>query len=159
VPSAVHSTSMKRAPAAPSSFVRGKSGHVPFWPGGLDESLGLDEDAIHRQGPQGLQSIAPGLSRGMRLPGEIEEVDLLEEVEGTQVSDPDQVGHSLWHSCKNLLCQVYSARKGLTSGVEAHSEIDELLPNSVNHENLNYIVTHPFQEVKHHPDAFFAPCA
>lgn len=78
-PSALHSTSMNRAPAAPSSFVRGKSGHVPFWPGGLDKTLGLDEDAVNLGGANGLQTIAPGLSRGLRLPGDVEDSEILDE--------------------------------------------------------------------------------
>lgn len=72
---------MKRAPAAPSSFVRGKSGQAPFWPGGLDESLGLDEDAVDRKGANELQSIPPGFTRGMRLPGEEDESELLDDLQ------------------------------------------------------------------------------
>jgi antiviral helicase SKI2 len=73
---------MKRAPAAPSSFVRGKSGQVPFWPGGLDESLGLDEDAVYRKGVNELQSIPPGFTRGMHLPGEEgDDPELLNDVQ------------------------------------------------------------------------------
>ena len=72
---------MERAPAAPSSFVRGKSGQVPFWPGGLDESLGLDEDAIYRQGANELQSIPPGFTRGMRIPGEEDDSELLDDLQ------------------------------------------------------------------------------
>jgi hypothetical protein len=72
---------MQRAPAAPNSFVRGKTGQVPFWPGGLDESLGLDEDAADRQGPHGLQTIPPGFTRGLRLPGEVDESDLPDALE------------------------------------------------------------------------------
>jgi antiviral helicase SKI2 len=68
---------MNRAPAAPSSFVRGKSGHVPFWPGGLDKALGLDEDAVDLGSINGLQTVAPGLSRGLRLPGDIDDSDML----------------------------------------------------------------------------------
>lgn len=67
---------MQRAPAAPSSFVRGKTGQIPFWPGGLDESLGLDEDAADRKGPHGLQTIPPGFTRGLHLPGEVDESEL-----------------------------------------------------------------------------------
>jgi antiviral helicase SKI2 len=73
---------MKRAPAAPSSFVRGKSGQVPFWPGGLDESLGLDENAVYRKGVNELQSIPPGFTRGMYLLGEEgDDPELLNDVQ------------------------------------------------------------------------------
>lgn len=62
---------MERAPAPPSSFVRGKSGYVPFKPGGLDDVLlssiqpGFSEESV-----KGLRSIPPGFSRGLRRPGE-----------------------------------------------------------------------------------------
>lgn len=80
IPSAIQSTSMNRAPAAPNSFVRGKSGHVPFWPGGLDKALGLDEDAVDLGSINGLQTVAPGLSRGLRLPGDVGDSDLLDGI-------------------------------------------------------------------------------
>jgi len=38
-PSGLTSTSLDRAPAPTKSFVRGKSGYVPFWPGGLDDPI------------------------------------------------------------------------------------------------------------------------
>jgi antiviral helicase SKI2 len=49
--------------------VRGKSGHVPFWPGGLDDlSAGLSNSKPINKG---LRTVPPGFSRGLRLPGEI----------------------------------------------------------------------------------------
>ncbi|KAL5534027.1 hypothetical protein ACEPAG_487 [Sanghuangporus baumii] len=49
------STSLDRAPAPSENFVRGKSGHVPFWPGGLDEALApLNEGGIS---PKGLRTV------------------------------------------------------------------------------------------------------
>lgn len=86
---------MQRAPAAPNSFVRGKSGQVPFWPGGLDESLGLDEDAIDHKGPHGLQTIPPGFKRGLRLPGEVDESELLEESEHEPLPETTLVRDSI----------------------------------------------------------------
>ena len=50
--SGLTSTSLDRAPAPSTNFVRGKAGFVPFWPGGLDEAIkdsvvirDLDEDS------------------------------------------------------------------------------------------------------------------
>lgn len=68
------STSLERAPGPSTNFVKGKSGFVPFWPGGLDEAIkdslavkDLDEDS------KALKKIPPGFLRGLRLPGDAEE--------------------------------------------------------------------------------------
>lgn len=68
------STSLDRAPAPTTNFVRGKSGFVPFWPGGLDEAV-RDSIKINDLGEdsKGLKKIPPGFSRGLRLPGESSE--------------------------------------------------------------------------------------
>ncbi|KAI0004078.1 antiviral helicase [Russula compacta] len=67
------STSSDRRPAPNSSFVRGKSGYVPFWPGGLDSLVARPNDTglkdvvteIDR-----LRCVPPGLKRGIRLSAE-----------------------------------------------------------------------------------------
>ena len=49
--------------------MRGKSGHVPFWPGGLDD---LSADPSNSKSvSKGLRTVPPGFSRGLRLPGEV----------------------------------------------------------------------------------------
>lgn len=113
--SSLHSTSMNRAPAAPTSFVRGKSGQVPFWPGGLDEALGLDEEAAHRKGANELQSIPPGFARGLRIPGEEIDPDLLDDLQQDPSSDD--------------ILPVSSGLRGEPAAAE-RSEIDDLLPVS-----------------------------
>ncbi|KAG8788155.1 hypothetical protein FRC15_005856 [Serendipita sp. 397] len=113
--SAVNSTSMKRAPAAPNSFVRGKSGHVPFWPGGLDESLGLDELAFERPDGHGLQLIPPGFTRGLRLPGEVYEADLLNDIDENSSQNRDE---------------LYATSMATISVPVENSDIDHLLPVS-----------------------------
>lgn len=73
---------MQRAPAPSKNFVRGKSGHVPFWPGGLEEALGdIDDDAVTNGKSYGLRTIPPGFTRGLRLPGEENDIDDLERME------------------------------------------------------------------------------
>ncbi|GLB35762.1 putative DSHCT [Lyophyllum shimeji] len=116
------STSLDRAPAPSKTFVRGKSGHVPFWPGGLEDPLAVLHDA-DAAGPhtKGLRTIAPGLSRGLRLPGaEIEDEDLmaLEDLQGTsQVVD--------------VQVEVPEDREDVFPA--GTSEIDELLPTTTTH--------------------------
>ncbi len=70
------STSLDRAPAPSSNFVRGKSGYVPFWPGGLDD-IAKDASALKDldETSKGLKSIPPGFTRGLRLPGDPDEGD------------------------------------------------------------------------------------
>ena len=73
---------MQRAPAPSKSFVRGKSGHVPFWPGGLEAALGdIDDEAVANGKAYGLRTIPPGFTRGLRLPGEAGDIDDLERME------------------------------------------------------------------------------
>ena len=74
------STSIERAPAPLQSFVRGKSGHVPFWPGGLDQAL-LPESSDGST-TKGLRTKPPGLSRGLRLAG-VDEDDNIIDLEDT----------------------------------------------------------------------------
>lgn len=72
------STSLTRLPTAARAFVRGKSGNSPFLPGGLDnltqsrDGKGEDLSGISENATEGHQrwlTVAPGLSRGLRLPG------------------------------------------------------------------------------------------
>ncbi|KAG8834790.1 hypothetical protein FRC17_007107 [Serendipita sp. 399] len=103
------------APAAPTSFIRGKSGHVPFWPGGLDESLGLDEHALERPDGHGLQTIPPGFTRGLRLAGEVDEEDLVGDVDEHDVQDRNK---------------LYSTEVAAKPTPMDNSDIDHLLPVS-----------------------------
>ena len=48
--------------------MRGKSGHVPFWPGGLDDLSGTPNS---KTVSKGIRTVPPGFSRGLRLPGEV----------------------------------------------------------------------------------------
>lgn len=73
---------MDRAPGPVGAFVRGRSGYVPFQPGGLDEVLfssaqtGTSEESV-----KGLRTIPPGFSRGLRLAGEEPEDEALTVLE------------------------------------------------------------------------------
>ncbi|KAL4067368.1 NUC185 domain-containing protein, partial [Scleroderma yunnanense] len=86
IETALTSTSMERAPAPPTSFVRGKSGYVPFKPGGLDGVLlSSIQSGFSEESAKGFRSIPPGFSRGLRLPGEEAEDDSLATLEGSLV--------------------------------------------------------------------------
>lgn len=84
------STSLDRAPAPSKSFVRGKSGYVPFWPGGLEDPLVNANEASNGQGSKGIRTIAPGLSRGLCLPGsegEAENLIALDDLAGSRLQE------------------------------------------------------------------------
>lgn len=70
---------MDRAPGSKKDFVRGKSGGVPFRPGGLEDILS-NGTGVNTNGMfyQGLKTVPPGFKRGLRLPGEeVDESELL----------------------------------------------------------------------------------
>ncbi|KAJ3473872.1 hypothetical protein NLI96_g12781 [Meripilus lineatus] len=81
--SGLTSTSIDRAPGPSSNFVRGKSGYVPFWPGGLDD-VAKDPVPIGdlSEASESLKTIPPGFTRGLRFPG-----DEAEEHNGDIVDD------------------------------------------------------------------------
>ncbi|KAI0323105.1 antiviral helicase [Amylostereum chailletii] len=108
------STSIDRAPGPSKNFVRGKSGYVPFWPGGLESLVPVRDEHDPPSGAtvKGLRSVAPGLSRGLRLPGEVVEDEAIAELD--ELSAHARLGF-----------EVQNGEVG--PGV---SEIDELLPTS-----------------------------
>ncbi|KAG6842412.1 hypothetical protein C0991_007542 [Blastosporella zonata] len=118
------STSLDRAPAPSKTFVRGKSGHVPFWPGGLEDPLVKSNDTSpEAKSVKGLRTIPPGLSRGLRLPGdEIEDEVLiaLDDLEGPRSQDDTFVEANSAAEMDDIIAP----------GV---SEIDELLPTTTTH--------------------------
>ncbi|PPR06143.1 hypothetical protein CVT26_005365 [Gymnopilus dilepis] len=92
------STSITRAPGLSKNFVRGRSGYVPFWPGGFeDESVELPNGKGEEESPKGLKTVPPGFERGLRLPGDpVEEEELVAiEEDGTAGDvEPAEVGCS-----------------------------------------------------------------
>lgn len=60
--------------------MRGKSGHVPFWPGGLDDLSANPSN--HNFVNKGFRMVPPGFSRGLRLPGEIDDDHELLAIDG-----------------------------------------------------------------------------
>jgi len=95
LPSALTSTSLTRAPAPSKNFVRGKTGFVPFLPGGLDAALG-ESDAFDPRA-EGVRLVPPGFVRGLRLPGDEDIDEEFVNFEYTeQLRNPTQeVGHVL----------------------------------------------------------------
>jgi len=133
---------MNRAPAPPSNFVRGKSGQAPFWPGGLDESLGLDEEAADRQGFNQLQSIPPGFLRGMRLPGEVDDTELDDLQQQSFKETALVIVAYIYVNSTTDRLQPNSIPVGRNTAAAEMSEVDELLPISVSWELESTIHVH-----------------
>ncbi|KAJ3556495.1 hypothetical protein NM688_g1996 [Phlebia brevispora] len=134
------STSLDRAPGPSNNFVRGKSGYVPFWPGGMED---IQKDVIDIQdlheNAKGLKTVPPGFSRGLRLPGDNTESDeeLLSDLQpvshGTVGGDMPN-GNSLHEIAEATLQQPIGS-----------SEIDDLLPASREHLNPVTAVQRPLR--------------
>ncbi|KAJ3551432.1 hypothetical protein NP233_g13083 [Leucocoprinus birnbaumii] len=117
------STSINRAPAPAQNFVRGKSGYVPFLPGGLDDIVAPSKSGEDSVNSKLLRKVAPGLSRGIRLPGEEEDdvLDLNIDETGEGVEEPlEEQANGI-----TLDDEVVST--------EQQSGIDELLPTTRKH--------------------------
>ena len=132
---------MNRAPAPAKSFVRGKSGYVPFWPGGLEDVLLGSEDNL-TEGGKGLRTIPPGFSRGLRLLGDhcdddetfagIEEIS--DQKKGEIIEEVHLTNPSSSISDVSRVQDVYSRDEDDIGAVQTSTntlEIDELLPTTV----------------------------
>ncbi|KAF9556418.1 antiviral helicase [Agrocybe pediades] len=91
------STSMNRAPGPSKNFVRGKSGYVPFWPGGFDDPTEelITDQTRNNKTTKGFRSIPPGFERGLRLPGDPVEDEELVAIDGDMegASDVEDEGN------------------------------------------------------------------
>ncbi|KAF8711835.1 Antiviral helicase, partial [Rhizoctonia solani] len=73
-PTATTSTSLQRAPNAKAHFVRGKTGNVPFKPGGLNEIFKEETGGeVIDLDSETLRTVPPGFSRGLKLEGDVDE--------------------------------------------------------------------------------------
>lgn len=137
------STAIDRAPGPSRNFVRGKSGYVPFWPGGLD-ALKVSDDVVEfEQGSSQLRTIAPGLSRGLNLATEEINTDVVSFTSARRKGkETDVLVNALFTQCTKVFPYhhvqngyVYDARdEGEDGGVplaNGVSDIDDLLPTSV----------------------------
>ncbi|KAI0035130.1 antiviral helicase [Vararia minispora EC-137] len=120
------STAIDRAPGPSAAFVRGKSGYVPFWPGGLEALLPEREDEDGEVRPKGLRTVAPGLSRGLRLPGDEVEDDAVQEIDSLVGSGKKESAIPNGHADTG---ERDPRSSSADLGRDA-SEIDELLPTS-----------------------------
>ncbi|RPD82148.1 antiviral helicase [Lentinus tigrinus ALCF2SS1-7] len=124
------STALDRAPGPSRNFVRGKSGYVPFLPGGLDNVNPADDVIDFQEGSSRLRTVAPGLLRGLRLPGKIsEDVDSDVVVLGAGLRAAPEEHEALNGQAYRSLDEEDAP---LGNGT---ADIDELLPTSRSHLN------------------------
>ncbi|SJL06398.1 related to SKI2-antiviral protein and putative helicase [Armillaria ostoyae] len=129
VTTGVTSTSLERAPGPSTSFVRGKSGHVPFWPGGLDVLLDPDASLDLDTRKKGLRTVPPGFSRGLRLPGEELDDDALLALDELTPTKPSTDEDSTLSDEDDEVGQD----PNLSLSPNKNAEIDELLPSTRSH--------------------------
>ncbi|TFY73286.1 hypothetical protein EWM64_g10726, partial [Hericium alpestre] len=125
VNSGLTSTSIERAPGPTKNFVRGKSGYVPFWPGGMEEPVALfgSLDALSSD-VRGLRTVPPGFQRGLRIAGEDDADDTAAELD--QISQREMQRHENGHAVPG----TSELTDGYVATTPYASEIDELLPTS-----------------------------
>lgn len=137
---------MERAPGPSKSFVRGKSGYVPFWPGGLDDIFvdtdeGEKSDARHGS----LRTVPPGFLRGLQLPGDENQEEGLAALDEVPITsrrqDDEMVSCSRLHEANDLTHNQHDVSSdnhnnfGLSlAGKE--SELDDLLPTTVRYSSI-----------------------
>ncbi|KAK7686619.1 hypothetical protein QCA50_010219 [Cerrena zonata] len=127
------STSLDRAPGPSNNFVRGKSGYVPFWPGGMDDVAKESASVIDlNDESQGLKSIPPGFSRGLRLPGDEAESHILSTLKFPV--RPQQNGTETPDGETQILEEVSDAEIPLING-DGDFNIDSLLPTTTSRLN------------------------
>lgn len=123
VSTALTSTSMDRAPAPVANFVRGKSGYVPFKPGGLDDVI-LAAKQTTAVPIKGLRTVPPGFSRGLRLSADDLEDEALTSLDDTADYNKDE------HINES---RVLDDESDLLPNGDTFGEIDELLPTTRTH--------------------------
>ncbi|TFK26711.1 translation repressor [Coprinopsis marcescibilis] len=120
------SSSLDRAPAPSKNFVRGKSGYVPFLPGGLDDIPLESLSSVAIDGStRGLRTVAPGLSRGLRLPGEPVSDDILNLDSGDGFVNETQE-----HTEHDTLEEEADEEIMTPTATSTSNDIDSLLPIS-----------------------------
>lgn len=132
------SSALDRAPGPSRNFVRGKSGYVPFLPGGLDSLKPADDVIDFQEGSSRLRTVAPGLSRGLR-PAEDVDPDLV-GLTAARIAAPEEREALVREHSASLNVADYVAQNGQTYGSleeedaplgNGNADIDELLPTSV----------------------------
>ncbi|KAI9057026.1 antiviral helicase [Trametes sanguinea] len=122
VSTGLNSTALDRAPGPSRNFVRGKAGYMPFLPGGLDVLKQTSDIVDLEEGSSQLRTVAPGLSRGLKL-----------SKDGEDDADIAALGAALPRTSDNL--EQPNGQTSIPHGdvdnlIAGSTEIDEFLPTS-----------------------------
>ncbi|ESK96232.1 dead deah box rna helicase [Moniliophthora roreri MCA 2997] len=131
------STSLERVPGPSKNFVRGKSGYIPFWPGGLDDvladpAISVSSESNEGAVKKGLRTIPPGFSRGLRLPGdEVQDDELVHALDEVELAErgPLQKDDTVFNGDGAL------DEEPEILPTDKNADIDDLLPNTRTHLN------------------------
>lgn len=139
-----NSLSLTRQVGKKKDFVRGRSGRLPFTPGGLDLAAHAEIEHLHRD-DQGLFDQAPGLSR----PGAFEvatEQDLVEQVRTDADDDEPESNDDGEEESLDLTLTSTSS----SVATDALGDIDYLLPEEISFIRQRSAVSAPKAKVWAH---------
>ncbi|KAH9858296.1 antiviral helicase [Lenzites betulinus] len=124
------STSLDRAPGPSRNFVRGKAGYVPFWPGGIDNIKDTTDVIDLQEGSSHLRTVAPGLSRGLKLSkGDEDDADVI-GIGAAPPRDTEDLGAPNGH-----LSLIPADDTDTLPAIGGATDVDDLLPTSRSHLN------------------------
>lgn len=126
-----HALSLTRQMGARKDQVRGRSGRMPFTPGGLEIHDGTSKKDLHRS-HQGLYDVAPGLSRGLSLPtpGDSDIKEMAPGDADESESDEDE-DNSEGERYEEDVSEETEVMPKATAKTPTDAEIDTLLPDSI----------------------------
>lgn len=123
-----NSMSVNRQASSRLDFVRGRSGFMPFAPGGVDLAEKEEQSSLlHRDG-NGLFDVAPGFDRGLNTEAMVASAD----DELAQLSQKEENEETVGGTESGLIGELSSDMSNLqlASSSETH-DIDDLLPNDI----------------------------
>ncbi|TCD65475.1 hypothetical protein EIP91_002593 [Steccherinum ochraceum] len=125
------STSLDRAPGPANNFVRGKTGFVPFWPGGMDDVLKESVAVVDlEETSKGLLTVPPGFSRGMKFPGDEDEDEIIPVITSERQAN-GQLNGDVEHDAIPDDIAPLNPAEGF--------DLDHLLPTTASTANLNTV--------------------
>ncbi|KAJ7897302.1 antiviral helicase [Mycena olivaceomarginata] len=126
------STSLDRTPGPTKNFVRGRSGYVPFWPGGLEDAVisGNPES----QSKAGFKTIPPGFTRGLHLTEDADDSLLaLDSIREAVPIGEDELARQFLSCLQPADADAYFDEVQDAAAANTGNEIDKLLPTTRSH--------------------------
>ncbi|KAK9447631.1 NUC185 domain-containing protein [Limtongia smithiae] len=143
---AKNSSSFARLPSSKSDFVLGKSGFMPFTPGGLDKiqagssRVEIGNGGIVKRDENGLLNTAPGLPRGMTLTAGNDVTESLAQLETSYETNNEDLEQEPAQVAPIRAVTTAATRTVLVNEKVDRDLIDTLLPT----ENIRSLFDMPF---------------